>query len=180
MLPTKTKEQDGPFPWQISKTAPKVLNIDPTREVPTPSRKRTRSTSDPGLPDQERLPNELLLQPGFQNMIAEAASTGCISFDLPKRNSVAGAVLHHCTNVMETLLKTHSPMIFKVGFTHNCCWRWSNKLYGYNRSVDKWSRMVVMYISEEPFSPAMLEAALIDKYSCNMAYIYESLFIYFT
>lgn len=149
-------------------TVPKVMN---TNVMATPDMAKQRSTTDPSLSDsywQQRLPNELLLRPGLQNMIAEATSMGCIDFNLPKKNSLAGGVLHHCINVVDSLFKKHAPMIWKIGFTHDCCWRWGNSLYGYGRSADKWSRMVVMYISGEPFGPAMLEAALIDRFGSNM------------
>ena len=138
-----------------------------TNVMATPDMEKQRSTSDPTY-WQQRLPNELLLQPGLQIMIAEAASIGCIDFNLPKKKSLAGGVLHHCINVVDSLFKKHAPMIWKIGFTHDCCWRWGNSLYGYGRSADKWSRMVVMYISDEPFGPAMLEAALIDRFGSNM------------
>jgi hypothetical protein len=101
-------------------------------------------------------------------MVSQAASIGRIDFQLPKKKSLAGAVLHHSVGIMESFLKKQSPAIFKIGWTHDCCWRWSNTIYGYGHSLDKWSHMTVMYISDEPYTPAMLEAALIEKYSGTM------------
>ena len=65
---------------------------------------------------------------------------------------------------MEKLFNEHEPMIWKVGFTHNPAWRWANELYGYAKDIAKWEHMEVLYLSTEPFSAAMLEAALIDKF----------------
>ena len=90
---------------------------------------------------------------------------GCIEMKIPKTpNLMAGRVLAHCIGVVETLFKKWDPMIFKFGYTHNAVWRWSNDLYGYCQSRDKWSNMVVLWISYEPCGPAMLEASLIEKY----------------
>ncbi len=87
-----------------------------------------------------------------------------IDFDLPRPSMVAGGVLKHCIAVMERTFTRLDPLIFKVGWTHNPVWRWSNKLYGYGNAREKWSNMVVLYVTHEPHGPAMLEAALIEKF----------------
>lgn len=110
------------------------------------------------------LPSDLVARPSLQAIVAEAASMGCISFRLPSLNALAGGVLRHATKTLDLLLATQSPMIFKLGYTHSPTWRWSNGLYGYQHSRENWSAMLVMYISDEPGSVGMLEAALIDKY----------------
>lgn len=102
-------------------------------------------------------------------ILQESQSIGPISFRLPKIHATAGGVLRHSTSVVHGLIDKYEPLIFKVGFTHNPVWRWSSKLYGYSWAKDKWSNMVVLYISDEPFGPAMLEAALIDKFGSNSA-----------
>ena len=89
---------------------------------------------------------------------------GCISFKLPSFDALAGGVLRHCVKTIDGLIDNQYPLIFKIGFTHNCVWRWANSLYGYQMSVDNFSHMDVLYIATEPFSVAMLEAALIEKY----------------
>ena len=89
---------------------------------------------------------------------------GCIQFRLPSLTAVAGGVLQHALKSMEDLFSKYSPMIFKVGWTHNPVWRWSNSLYGYQTCSDNFDSMTVLFISDEPYSPAMLEAALIEKY----------------
>ena len=65
----------------------------------------------------------------------------------------------------------HDPMIFKIGYTHNAVWRWCNNLYGYKfDKIHKWERMVILYKSNEPFGPAMLEASLIDMFQSILPY----------
>ena len=95
--------------------------------------------------------------------------TGCIGFSLPPLGALAGRVLRHAVSEIEKLFAKHEPLIWKVGYTHNALWRWSNKLYGYAKAVDKWERLEVLYIASEPFSPAMLEAALIEKFQSPLA-----------
>ena len=91
-----------------------------------------------------------------------------ILYNLPADGCSAGKVLQHAVRAMEKLFRKHEPMIWKVGYTHNAEFRWSNDLYGYATSRDKWSCMVVLFKTNEPFSPAMLEAALIDKFGRSM------------
>ena len=85
---------------------------------------------------------------------------------------VAGKVLAHSISSIERVLSKWNPVIFKIGFTHDPSWRWSNSLYGYSKAKEKWAHMVVLYISGEPYGPAMLEAALIREYQgvspCNI------------
>lgn len=112
---------------------------------------------------------------GLKLMLHEAESIGCIDFRLPSnKNATAGGVLRHCSTVAEDLFDKWTPLIFKFGYTHNPVWRWSNKMYGYSRCTDRWSNMVVMYITTEPRGPAMLEAALIEKYQSIWAASYPA------
>ncbi|CAE7843377.1 unnamed protein product, partial [Symbiodinium microadriaticum] len=92
-----------------------------------------------------------------------------IKYDLPAPGSLAGKVLMHAIRVMESLFRKHEPLIWKIGFTHSPSWRWRNELYGYVHSRDKWAGMVVLYCSNEQFGPAMLEAALIEKFKSILA-----------
>ena len=103
--------------------------------------------------------------PALREIYEQCTALGCISFNVPSPNAVAGRVMQHCVKEIDITIATKKPLIFKVGFTHNPVWRWSNTLYGYKHARDRWAHMTVMYISEEHFGPAMLEAALIDKYS---------------
>ena len=115
------------------------------------------------------LPAKLLALPGLEARLQQAKAMENISFSLPPTHATAGAVLQHAIRAIERLFDEYYPMIFKVGFTHDPVWRWSNPLYGYISNREKWSNMVVLYISDEPFSPAMLEASLIEKFRSGPA-----------
>ncbi len=91
---------------------------------------------------------------------------GNIIYRLPSKGALAGSVYRHSCRVVEGLISKHGPITFKIGITHDALWRWTNRLYGYQHSSEKFSHMVVCYTSNEPHSVAMLEAALIDKYQC--------------
>jgi len=88
---------------------------------------------------------------------------------LPPKGATAGRALQHAKSVLMDLFSKHDPMIFKIGYSHNVTWRWSNTLYGYQFDrADKWTKMVILYESTEPFGPAMLEASLIDLYKSTL------------
>ena len=99
----------------------------------------------------------------------EAEAVGCILFQVPKNSLSAGAVLQHAIRRVEVLFSKEEPLIFKIGWTHNPIWRWSNSLYGYKYARDCWSGMNVLFASHEPHGPAFLEAALIEKYQSNLS-----------
>ena len=103
--------------------------------------------------------------PDLTSLLAECETLGCITFQLPVAKAPAGKVLAHATSTFEGFHPRHRPMIFKLGFTTNAAFRWTNSKYGYAKDRDGWSGMVVVYLSNEPAGPAMLEAALIDKYA---------------
>ena len=65
---------------------------------------------------------------------------------------------------METLHAKYYPFIFKIGMTQNAANRWDSPRSGYKFERDKWESMLVIFLGPEKFTPAMLEAALIDKY----------------
>ena len=96
---------------------------------------------------------------------AKCKASGTIAFCHPEKNLAAGCVLQHCLRTIDSIFHKHEPLIFKVGFTHDPLWRWGNTLYGYQHCKDRWSGMLVLFVSNEPYSPAMLEAALIERYS---------------
>lgn len=104
-------------------------------------------------------------------MLEEARSIGCIDFKLPPLHSTSGVVLTRAVGSMENLFLKHYPMIFKVGFCHDPVFRWCNSLYGYSTAKDKWTTLCVLYMSDEPYSVSMLEAALIEKYRSILTYI---------
>ena len=105
----------------------------------------------------------------------EQTSSLPISFKLPPAEALSGHVLKHACGQLETLFRKHSPLIFKIGVTHDHVFRWTNETYGYQYAREKWAHMLVLWISNEPSGPCMLEAALIDKYKSSSALTYISL-----
>ena len=87
-----------------------------------------------------------------------------LEYKLPPQNATAGRILHHAKMTVDKLFTKHSPMIFKIGYTHSPSFRWNNELYGYKHARDKWTNMVVLFESPEVHGPAFLEACLIDAY----------------
>ena len=115
----------------------------------------------PSLPGWfEKLPRELQRNGRLLEIAREAATMPCIAFDLPAPNLSAGRILEHCVKTIDRIYNKWSPIIFKIGWTHNPCFRWGNSLYGYVTEREKWAQMCVLHISHEPFSTAMLEAVL--------------------
>ena len=96
--------------------------------------------------------------------VEEPAADPAIAFKLPGAGAVAGAVLKHCQTQLETLISAQQPLIFKVGVTHCEAWRWHNRMYGYKHSLERWSNMLVLWVSNEPAGPCILEAALIHQF----------------
>ena len=102
-----------------------------------------------------------------------------IEFRLPGSKVTAGRVLQHASGVIEFFIQKHYPLTFKIGYTHDPCWRWGNRMYGYCHAKEKWSNMCVLCISDEQYGPAMLEAALIDKFKSTFDAMYlQNLTVY--
>ena len=158
------KEDDGPFAWRF--VSANTLNDRVGKQLLCSGEKtfETSSTYEGGPKWCEVLPHELLSQPSVRSALVEATSTDAITFKLPKLNALAGDVLRHSICVVETVFGKYSPVIFKLGYTHSPAWRWGNDVYGYQNSKDKWEHMIIYYISSEPYGPAMLESALIEKF----------------
>ena len=106
--------------------------------------------------------------PWVSHLVSPCKPCECIQFQTPRYGVSAGRVLEHAHGVLSSLFSKQDPCIFKIGITHNPCWRWTNTVYGYQNARDRWSNMVVLYVAEEPFSPSMLEAALIDQYRSDL------------
>ena len=165
LIPKPCQDKCLPFPWN--------------RPTPLQAAPNDLDGSTVSLKDQDGA----LLEPiGTTKNIAGETIMQCtsltsslcnsfasIEFKIPKAGLTAGAILRHSKIVLEDLFAKHSPMIWKVGFTHNVAWRWGNSLYGYQHASDKWSNMVVLFETNEPYSPAMLEATLIDLYRSHWA-----------
>ena len=162
------QDSEFPFPWTTAESVSsvstastrgenckRVLNKAPDDELREQKKQKTIETIGPNTPPT---------QPHLQQMIAECKALGCIDVKLCDLNALAGTVLRHSIDVMNGLIENKQPLIFKVGFTHNPIWRWSNDIYGYKKDKEKWSNMIVFHYAREPFSPAMLESALIEKF----------------
>ena len=115
--------------------------------------------------------NEELVQfchhrPVFNGFLIECRTVGCIEMKMGDLNSAstAGAILQHAIRTLERLFVEQEPLIFKIGFSHNPLWRWTNDVYGYQHAREKWSNMDILFYCKEPYSPAMLEAALVEKF----------------
>ena len=152
-----------PFPWKQSKT----VDGEPRRFGDV----RSEASGDLYHPKRQKVyrsgGSSFVDLPWYQDIGLPCKSMNCITFQVPKFGSTAGSVLKHSQCVLDSLFRKHDPCIFKFGWTHNPAWRWSNSFYGYDQSRDGWTQMVVLYVSDEPYSPAMLEAALIDKHLGN-------------
>ena len=108
---------------------------------------------------------------------AEGGRFACIAFCLAPCGSLAGKVMQHARVELETLIEREAPLIFKIGITHDPLWRFCNSMYGYWRDLDNWTHMRILYVSEEPHGPAMLEASLIDRFRSSLiALLVETLY----
>lgn len=110
---------------------------------------------------------EKQLSPRLSALSSECATLGCIKLQLCDLNALSGIALRHSINVLETLFRKEDPCVFKLGYTHDPIWRWTNDVYGYCRDRQGWTNMIIMYYAKEPYGPAMLEAALIEKFQSN-------------
>ena len=145
-----------PFPWTRDTETLKV----------TASEKVFTEGTDPKVKRQKLNSNsvDLTSMPWFSQLVLPCQPLGCIDFNVPKPESTAGSVLKHSQRVVESLLRHHGPCTYKVTWTHNPAWRWANDIYGYHRDRDRWQKIIVFYVSQEPAGPAMLEAALVDQH----------------
>lgn len=174
-----------PYPWA---NIPKIV-VSPEigawrSEMVNPNQKRHQNDVLPPNPKKikyqssnnnfgdyvQNFPHLLEIQTNFDDKFP-----GKIEWRLPRFDAVAGRVLQHCFSVVDQLLETRSPMAFKIGYTHNPLWRWGNRIYGYCHEKTKWSTMILMYATDQPYGPSMLEAALIDKYKSTSPEIYRLL-----
>ena len=131
---------------------------------------------EPNVPDAKYQaqdyvePQEERASCGLAEVNARCRAFDCIRFELPARSHLAGNVLLHASSTIERLFDDHAPMVFKIGWTHNPAFRWANSIYGYKYDpYDRWDAMVILYLASNPHGPAMLEAALIDKYGSALS-----------
>jgi hypothetical protein len=166
-MPIGPTSQDAemPFPWgRSAKSKPMApgkpneqVDVVGTGEQHTACKLRTVYCRSPGSVD-------LTGQPWYDDLVCPCKMLGCISFQVPRFGSSAGSVVKHCQEALQSIFGKHDPCIFKIGWTHNAAFRWDNPIYGYRKDADRWSHMTVLYISDEPISPAFVEAFLIDQH----------------
>lgn len=89
---------------------------------------------------------------------------------LPPKNSTSGRVLDHAKRVIESTDYRFAPMAFKIGFTHDPCFRFHNPTFGYKK--DKYQQMIVLFAHHNPEVAAYLEAALIALHDGSLFGIY--------
>ena len=153
------KDKELPFPWTCRKPHPVDQGSLEQSGGSIPSRNSCQTFDD------------FRSVPDLSTLQQQCEALGCISFQLPRPLANAGAILQHAVGAMDTLIRLQSPLIFKVGFSTDVVRRWTNSTYGYGTDPARWTDMIVLFASKEPFTPAMLEAALVHKYkSCLVAY----------
>ena len=87
----------------------------------------------------------------------------------PKRIIGWGAVNKHVYNFVENLVKRESPLVFKIGYTHDPHTRFRNKRYGYSSdSFHKWQSMVILFAGSNSTAAAYIEAAAIQKFKGHL------------
>ena len=148
-----SKDKELPFPWACKKPHP----VDP-------GSLEQSGGSIPSTTSGCQTFDDFRSAPDLSDLQKQCEALGCISFQLPRPLANAGAILQHAIGAMDTLIRLQSPLIFKVGFTTDVVRRWTNSTYGYVTDPAKWTGMIVLFTSKEPFTPAMLEAALVHQY----------------
>ena len=162
--------EDGPFPWALLEQQARTVAVTPRTPDPSSSDKTRRVSWELHI-------RESLGDPAVNVLLDELENHDRISLWLPLKVTTAGVVLKHAVQVVENIFESWSPMIYKFGFSSSPKVRWENRKYGYAHDRDKWERMVVLYLASEPWSPAMLEAALIDRYDGTLAACSHSIYI---
>ena len=156
--PNAPQVHEGPFPW-----------LDPRSTPPAepPAKRVKRSHQSPAW--EQHVSKEVLADEAALAVLRGTDMHDSIHWLLPSRVSkTAGAALRSALDALQHLHNRHAPMIFKIGFTHSPPFRWENELFGHRWAKDGWTSMAVLYISSEPHSAAMMEAALIEKYMGNL------------
>lgn len=162
-----TQESEGPFPWRRKESSTPSASAsssgqkppcDATNNWELRCHKTTARARDQQIPTGS---------PRLMALTSQCQTHAWLAFKLCDLNASAGKILDHCIRALQTLFQREEPLIFKIGFTHCPLWRWQNDVYGYARSKEKWSNLLVIHYAHEPYTCAMLEAALIEKYKSN-------------
>ena len=163
---------EGPFPWNLPSTSTCGLSGPLKRSLDA---ERQDDMVERAAMSQKAMPQKAYVQGlSFEQSVrlaslrTQSEATGYIIFRHDPRCLSSGAVLKHAIKLVETYFAKFSPLIFKIGWTHDPIWRWGNSLYGYHWSKDSWTELVVLHVSHEPHGPSMLESALIEKYHSSL------------
>ena len=187
-MPIQTKHAEAPFPWHGQGALPREMHTEcvPAADVDKKRKENpaiatsvarlfrdfTAATSDTlqasSNTEQKKPTTTETISPLLQEQALKCQALGCISFRIPPAGSTAGKILRHSLSELESLFHAKSPLLFKIGWTHDPLWRWANPIYGYGHDSTGWSEMIILYVSKEPYGPAMLEACLIEKFQSNL------------
>ena len=100
-----------------------------------------------------------------------------IDYSLPAKNSTSGQVLERTKKLIERVVSALSPAIYKIGFTHDPAFRWNNKTFGYQKAIEKWDGMLVMYAGSNAMVASFVEAAMIQWFLGDLMFLKKNLYI---
>ena len=113
--------------------------------------------------------DDVLLLPRSEVSFGLIADDPALSLKLAPKGSLAGAQLKHVYNFVENLVKRESPLVFKIGYTHDPHTRFRNKRYGYSSdSFHKWQSMVILFAGSNSTAAAYIGAATIQKFKGHL------------
>ena len=113
--------------------------------------------------------DDVLLLPRSEMCFGHISDDPALSLSLAPKRSLAGAQLKHVYNFVENLVNRESPLVFKIGYTHDPHARFRNKQYGYTSDCfHKWQSMVVLFAGSNSTAAAYIEAAAIQKFKGHL------------
>jgi hypothetical protein len=113
--------------------------------------------------------DDVFLLPRSEVSFGHIADDPALTLNLAPKGSLAGAQLKHMYNFVENLVKRESPLVFKIGYTHDPHTRFRNKRYGYTSdSFHKWQSMAILFAGSNSTAAAYIEAAAIQKFKGHL------------
>ena len=119
----------------------------------------------------QQLDNKIVALPRTMACLQKIEVDPILHLCLPKKGAIAGQILKHVYHSLDMHLQREAPSIYKVGFTHDPSWRFHNAIYGYCKAAERWEGMVILFISHEPYGPAFVEAATIQRHLGRLAVV---------
>ena len=170
-----SQEKDAPFPWLNPSTwKGPGCRQDTCSQLGAGNKVPRNAVASALFPRSQSswkdadLPEELLILPTVMDVLKRVDAHDKVCWRLPVRVRTAGGFLRHAIKTIDSLHTRLYPMLFKIGMTHDAVRRWECPEYGYMHEKDRWEGMIILFLCPEKFSPAMLEAALIEKYSGSL------------